>query len=110
MSIFEIINICLRKTFKSVRMYQGACTNGSATVEHIATGFVYGLMICLLGTICKWALFIYIPLWIVYSPFKELYLDRHKNKGRPFSEVIAQMLERSTGLVCSLPFIGICFI
>ena len=100
MSIFELINKVLRSWFGCVKKYQGQRYN-SSTIEHIASGAFFGLVISDLGFLNVWILLAFPLAWGYYAFFKELYLDRFKNKVHIQGNVWAQIIERSTGFVCS---------
>jgi len=115
-SIFEIVTFKLREWFPSVLGYHGNKLKkraDSSTIEHIATGSVYSLSTSWLSMlwIClhiPYGLWI-IPLigqliiWFFYSVYRELIVDRYKNKGKPKGHIIAQIIERSAGFVMALP-------
>ena len=101
-SIFQLINLILRK-IPCVSEYQGADTRMCATMEHIGQSLVYALLIILVSVLTPWVLIAYPVVWALFAPFKEFYLDRAKNKGRPVGDVWAQVFERTIGFVLCLP-------
>ena len=108
MSILEFINKQLRR-IKIVKDYQGINTKHVGTIEHIGTSTIYSLLVILIATLNPWLLLLELPVWGLYSLFKELVLDRKKNQGQPSWGTWAQVLERSSGFVVTIPFYVLVF-
>lgn len=89
------------KRFKCEADYAPKYNTGTA--DHIAFSMWVSTLVCFVGVFWLPALYAYPLIWFYYAPFKELVIDRKKQKHQPKEFVKAQILERTSGFVIMLP-------